>query len=107
VCGDRAARPEADERGQRWHRREARVRTSLDTGGWGLMGGLPLQSQAARATDMRAPATVSGFEFPKQSNGQIHLNLKFKLVQTLTNQKLTLPSYKNLRLNMVLKTSKI
>jgi hypothetical protein len=32
------------------------------------MGGPPLQSQAAQTTDMRALATVSGFEFPKPVN---------------------------------------
>jgi hypothetical protein len=39
-------------------------------------------------------------------NGQIHLNLKFKLIQTLMDLKLTFPSPKILKLNMFLKTSK-
>jgi hypothetical protein len=45
--------------------------------------------QRESATDGWAPATMPGFKSPVRSNDQIHSNLNFKLVQTLTDPKLT------------------
>jgi hypothetical protein len=71
-CGDRRRRsggkdPRPVGAGGRWRCRAAWARARSDRES-GANGWAPLQSQAARATDIRAPGTVPGFEFPKPVN---------------------------------------
>jgi hypothetical protein len=55
--------------------------------------------QGRLAAEWWVPATLPGFEFPKPvKNGQIPLNLNFKLVQTSTDPKIDLSELQNFKI---------